>query len=121
MPLENWRARMRTRANVLVSGPGPALSPFIELAKSELRAPITSVAGSTPLFPDVRTLIVTEADRLDTAGQRRLTQWMNEPRHAHAQIVSLTSVNLLALVEASRFDADLFYRLNMIHLKVQEI
>jgi DNA-binding NtrC family response regulator len=46
---------------------------------------------------------------------------MNEPRNAQTQIISLTSVDLLALVEAGRFDADLFYRLNTIHLKVQDL
>jgi restriction endonuclease len=121
VPLENWRARVRTRANVLVSGPGHALRPFIEAARSEMHEPIVSVAGSAPLFLGARTLIVTEADMLDAAAQRRLTQWMTEPRNARTQIISLTSVSLLALVEARRFDADLFYRLNTIHLKVQEV
>jgi len=121
VPLENWRARLRTRANVLVSGPGQALGSFIEAARSEMQEPIASIAGAAPLSLRARTLIVTEADRLDAAAQRRLTQWMTEPGNAHTQIISLTSVSLLALVEARRFDADLFYRLNTIHLKVQEL
>jgi hypothetical protein len=121
VPLENWRAHMRTRANVLVTGPGEALRPFIQTARSEMREPITSVAGSAPLFLDARTLILTETDTLDAGGQRRLMRWMNEPRNAQTQIISLTSVDLLALVEAGRFDADLFYRLNTIHLKVQDL
>jgi sigma54-dependent transcription regulator len=121
VPLENWRAQMRTGANVLVTGPGEALRAFIQAARSEMREPIRSVAGSSALFLDARTLIFTEADALDAGGQRRLTRWMNEPRNAQTQIISLTSVDLLALVEAGRFDADLFYRLNTIHLKVQDV
>jgi hypothetical protein len=121
VPLANWRAHMRTRANVLVTGPGEALSPFIQAARSEMREPVRSVACSAPLFLDARTLILTEADTLDAGGQRRLTRWMNEPRNAQTQIISLTSVDLLPLVEAGRFDADLFYRLNTIHLKVQDL
>jgi hypothetical protein len=119
VPLENWRAHMRTRANVLVTGPAPALSAFIETARPEMREPIASVAGSTPLFVDGRTLILTEIDALDAPGQRRLMQWVNEPRNLHTQVISLTSVSLFGLVEASRFDSDLFYRLNTIHLKIQ--
>jgi transcriptional regulator of acetoin/glycerol metabolism len=110
-----------SRANVLVTGPGEALSAFLRAARSEMREPIESAVGSAPLFLDARTLILTEADTLDADGQRRLTRWMNAPRHVEAQIISLTSANLLALVEAGRFDADLFYRLNTIHLKVQGV
>jgi hypothetical protein len=120
VPLENWRAHVRTRANVLVTGPGEALSPFIQAARSEMREPIASVAGSAPLFLDGPTLILTEVDALDAPGQRRLEQWMNEPRNAHTQIISLTSVSLFGLVKARRFDPDLFYRLNTIHLKIQD-
>ena len=121
VPLDNWRAQMRTRANVLVTGPGEALRRFVQTARSEMLDPVRSVAGSAPLFFDARTLILTEADTLDAGGQRRLTRWMNEPRNAQTQIISLTSVDFLALVEAGRFDADLFYRLNTIHLKVQDV
>jgi hypothetical protein len=120
VPLEDWRTHIRTRANLLVTGPAPALSAFIETARSEMREPIASVAGSTPLFVDGRTLILAGIDALDAPGQRRLLQWINEPRNLHTQIVSLTSVSLFGLVEASRFDADLFYRLNTIHLKIQD-
>jgi hypothetical protein len=120
VPLENWRARLQTRANVLVTGPGEALSSFIEAALSEMREPIVSAEGSSPLFLDGRTLILTGIDALDASGQRRLTQWMNEPRNAHTQVISLTSVSLFGLVQASRFDADLYYRLNTIHLKIQD-
>jgi DNA-binding NtrC family response regulator len=86
-----------------------------------MREPIRSVACSAPLFLDAQTLILTDADTLDADGQRRLRRWMNEPRNAPAQIISLTSADLLAFVEAGRFDADLFYRLNTIHLKVQGV
>jgi len=120
VPLENWRARLQTRANVLVTGPGEALSSFIEAARPEMLEPIASAAGSAPPFSDARTLILTEIDALDASGQRRLTQWMNEPRNAHAQIISLTSVSLFAVVVAGRFDPDLYYRLNTIHLKIQD-
>ena len=120
VPVEDWRAHVRTRANVLVTGPAAALSAFIETARSEMREPIASVAGSTPRFLDGRTLILSGIDALDAPGQRRLMQWINEPRNGHTQVISLTSASLFGLVEARRFDVDLFYRLNTIHLKIQD-
>ena len=82
--------------------------------------PIVSVAGSAPLPVDARTIILTDVDTLSVAEQRRLTEWMNEPRNWRAQIISSTSDNLFSLVEARRFDGDLFYRLNIVHLKIQD-
>ena len=120
VPLEDWRAHLRTRSNVLVTGPRDAFSSFIQSARSEMLEPIASVAGSAPLCFDARTIILTDVDTLGVAEQRRLTQWMNEPQNSRAQIISSTSVSLFSLVEAGRFDGDLFYRLNIVHLKIQD-
>ena len=120
VPLEDWRAHLRTRANVLVTGPRDALGWFMQSARSEMLEPIAFVAGSAPLCLDARTIILTDVDTLGAAEQRRLTQWMNEPQHSRAQIISSTSVSVFSLVEAGRFDGDLFYRLNIVHLKIQD-
>jgi hypothetical protein len=120
VPLEDWRAHLRTGSNVLVTGPRDALSSFMQSARSEMVEPIVSVAGSAPLPVDARTIILTDVDTLSVAEQRRLTEWMNEPRNWRAQIISSTSDNLFSLVEARRFDGDLFYRLNIVHLKIQD-
>ena len=120
VPLEDWRAHLRTRSNVLVTGPRDALSSFMQSARSEMLEPVASVAGSAPLGFDARTIVLTDVDTLNAAEQRRLTEWMNEPQNSRAQIISSTSVSLFSLVEAGRFDADLFYRLNIVHLKVQD-
>ena len=120
VPLEDWRAHLRTRSNVLVTGPRDALSSFIQSARSEMLEPVASVAGSAPLGFDARTIVLFDVDTLAATEQRRLTQWMNEPRDSRAQIISATSVSLFSLVEAGRFDGDLFYRLNIIHLKIQD-
>jgi hypothetical protein len=120
VPLEDWRAHLRTRSNVLVTGPRDALSSFMQSARSEMLEPIVSVAGSAPLPVDARTIILTDVDTLSVAEQRRLTEWMNEPRNWRAQIISSTSDNLFSLVQARRFDGDLFYRLNIVHLKIQD-
>lgn len=118
---DDWRALLRTRANVLVTGPEEALTAFAQTARSEMREPVRWVASSTPLFFDAaRTLILAEVDALDDAGQQRLMRWLNERRNTDTQIISLTSVPLFSLVGTNSFDADLYYRLNTIHLKIRD-
>ena len=95
VPLEDWRAHLRTRSNLLVTGPRDAFSAFMQLARSEMLEPIVSVAASAPLRDGARTIILTDVDTLDVAEQRRLTQWINQPRNSRAQIISLTLVSLL--------------------------
>ena len=86
-----------------------------------MREPVRWVASSTPLFFDAaRTLILAEVDALDDAGQQRLMRWLNERRNTDTQIISLTSVPLFSLVGTNSFDADLYYRLNTIHLKIRD-
>lgn len=115
---DDWRALLRTRANVLVSGPKMALAAFVSAAHSEMREPISSIADATSSFCEGRTLILPEVDALDDAAQRRLIQWMNEPRNANTQIISLAPIPLSSLVETRRFDAELYYRLNVIYLQI---
>jgi transcriptional regulator of acetoin/glycerol metabolism len=65
-----------------------------------------------------QTLILTDVNALDDACQQWLMQRLNEPHGAETQVISLTSEPLFSLVEANRFDAALYYRLNTIHLKI---
>ena len=119
-PPEDWRALLRTRAHVLVTGPRGALTAFARSARSELREPVVTIPKGAPLFFDgARTVILSDVNALDTMNQHRLLAWMNESRNADTQIVSLTSAQVFAFV-AKGFDANLYYRLNTIYLEVQE-
>jgi hypothetical protein len=119
-PPEDWRTLLHTRAHMLVSGPRSALTAFVRAARAELIEPVASLSGAMPLFLEgARTLIITDVNALDGAGQQRLLAWMNEPRNADIQILSLTSARVFAFVEKG-FDANLYYRLNTIYLEVQD-
>ena len=48
VPPDDWRTLLRTRANVLVTGPQEALTAFVRAARSELIEPIRSVVCSSP-------------------------------------------------------------------------
>jgi hypothetical protein len=117
----DWRAFLRTRANILVTGPNAALRAFVRAARPEFRAPIRLVVGGrTVVLHTASTLILRNVDRLNRAAQRMLLAWMNEPEHADTQIVSTASAPLFPLVEADGFDRDLYYRLNTIWLEVRQ-
>jgi len=115
----DWRALVRLRANVLVTGPKPILHAFMEVCRGELRQPlaVASLPGPLPAHT-TRTLVLTDIDLFDEAAQHRLFAWVDDPRNAETQIVSLTSARLFVLVNAGRFDRDLYYHLNQIHLKL---
>jgi hypothetical protein len=116
---DDWRALLRTRAHVLITGPEKALEAFLSTAESELRKPIVSIACGQALPLDgPSTLILRDVHALDDAGQRKLMAWANESHSADTQIVSLAAVALLSLVNARSFDRELYYRLNTIRLEV---
>jgi DNA-binding NtrC family response regulator len=78
------------------------------------------VSCSSPLFLEGRTLLLTDVEMLDEAGQLRLLRWMSEPRNADTQVIALSSDPLFPKVCAQRFSADLYYRLNSILVELQE-
>jgi transcriptional regulator of acetoin/glycerol metabolism len=119
-PAEDWRALLRTRAHMLVTGSRTALAAFARAARSELREPVASVAATTPLFLEgARTLILNDVNLLDHAGQHRLLAWLNESRNADTQVLSLTSARVFEFVTKG-FDANLYYRLNTIYIELQD-
>jgi hypothetical protein len=122
VPAADWRALLRRRTNVLVSGPAEALTAFVQIARSEMREPIRSAASALPHALDgARTLILTDVGALDGHHQQRLVRWLDELENRELQIVSLTSVPLFSLVERNAFDARLYYRLNTIFLEIEAV
>src|SRR3954468_23456646 len=94
-PAEDWRGLLRTRGHMLVTGPRAALAAFARAARSELREPVASINGATPLFLEgARAVILNDVNLLDQAGQQRLLAWMNESRNANTQVLSLTSARV---------------------------
>src|SRR5579864_1812722 len=87
---KDWRALIRTRANVLVTGPKATLDAFVEACGGELRRPLTlaSPAGSLAL-PRSSTVVISDVHLLDAAAQRMLAAWMQDPENSDTQIISL--------------------------------
>jgi Sigma-54 interaction domain len=122
VPPTDWRVILRTRANVLVTGPKDALAVFVQTARSEMRDQIrTSGPGLPPFLDGARTLILNDVDALPATDQQRLRVWFDERQNADVQVISVTSQPLFELVNANVFDAQLYYRLNTIVLEIESI
>jgi hypothetical protein len=122
VPSTDWRATLGLRANVMITGPKSALDPFLEAARSEWREPIKSADGTLPTLLDgMRTMVLTNVDRLDGSEQQRLRRWFEERRNTDVQVISLTSMPVYSMVSENAFDTELYYRLNTIFLEIQSI
>lgn len=121
----DWRALLATRINVLVTAPNHVAPHGIDelrtLLNRELRQPVSWLSASAPLRSDrARTVVITDVHLLDAEAQWALMAWIGDPAHADAQVVSVTPTSLFTRVLDGRFDANLFYRLNTIHLNLND-
>ena len=117
----DWRALLRARVNVLVTGPRTSLEEFMNLCREELRQPLVFASPGRPLpLHASDTLVVSDVHLLDDAAQHTLAAWVCDPEHANTQVMSLTSTPLFALVDEGLFDRDLYYYLNTVHLQLTE-
>jgi len=116
-----WRQLSEQPCNVLIEGTVTATEAALQLLQPHIHEPI---AWHRPpgLFElprtETRALILRDAAGLSRHEQRRLLAWMGDAG-SRAQIITTASCPLFALVEAGRFDAALYYRLNVLLLRVK--
>jgi hypothetical protein len=116
---DDWRIIIRTFANMLISGDRDRLETFCEMCQPHVRQPITYWCAGTPLqLGGCRTLVLVGVEGLTLTDQQTLSAWLTVPANGETQILSLSMTSLFAAVEDGRFDRDLFYRLNTIHLRL---
>jgi Sigma-54 interaction domain len=118
----DWQPLIRTRANVLVTGPRVMLEAFGAVCRDDFRQPVACASAAGPLKLDAApTLVLTDMHLLDAVSQAELAGWMQRPANADTQIVSFSPVPLFPLVQSGAFDSTLFYRLNTIHLRLSDV
>ena len=111
---------LRMRANLLVTGPSQALDAFIADIRGDLSEPVVwTSADRSPMLQTASTLVVTAVDQLDDAGQRALKAWIDAPKNAATQVISLATMPLFPRVRRGQFDADLYYQLNTVYFDLQ--
>ena len=117
----DWRALLRTRANVLVTGPRHLLEAFGGACHDDLRQPVGCISTATPLrFHPSASLVIIDVHLFDAGAQAALAAWMSDAQNVDTQIISLSPEHLFGRVRAGQFDADLYYRLNTIHLRLTD-
>ena len=115
-----WRAVAREHCNVLIEGATAAADGMLDALRPYLRAPILEhrpKPGVSVPLPAQGTLVLLEVAALAPREQAKLLRWLHE-RNGNVQVASTCSDRLYPLVEAGRFDASLYYRLNIVRITV---
>lgn len=114
-----WQFLSDRPCNVPIEGTAAATDGVLQLLRPLVREPTVwhrPPATLTPPNSKTRTPIVREAAELNGDQQRALLAWMSDAQGS--QIVATSSRTLYPLVEAGLFDASLYYRLNVVLLRI---
>src|SRR5579864_3807213 len=121
--LESFQMESRSlrtcRHNVLLEGPVAETNAVLRLLQPHLRAPIVWSQPPHLELPSGNTgvLILRGVAALSAEDQTRLLAWTGGPG-SHTHIVSTTERPLFAHVARGLFDDTLYYRLNMMLVRV---
>jgi hypothetical protein len=117
-----WTAISCGRHNVLLAGAPSALDAMLASITPHLEEPIRMFNAATgSVLPTQGTLVLTEIGDLNAAQQLRLLAWMDGAgREGHVQIVSTTSRPIMPLMERAAFRAELYYRLNVVRIDLDQ-
>jgi hypothetical protein len=113
-----WRAVAREHCNVLIEGNSATADVVLEALRPHLRAPILEhrpKPGVPVPLPAHGTLVLLDVADLAPREQARLLRWLHE-RNGAVQVASTCRERLYPLVEVGRFDASLYYRLNIVRI-----
>lgn len=118
----DWRALMRTGANVLVTLPRDLFEPFALSCRGAFREPVSCIRAGNPFRLDaVKTLLIVDIHLLAGDDQQTLAAWMSDAANADTQVIALTTESLFRRALGGQFDRDLYYRLNTIHLDLIDL
>ena len=104
------------RVNLLLTGTADliqlALIQFIPSVCGPVEIWTRSAHLQLPPPSQAGTLILRDVDALSAFDQHRLLKWLDQP-NLRTRVISTTTADLRACVDAGAFDSDLFYRLNV--------
>lgn len=120
VPAEEFEILRAWNPNLLIAGSREATTSALEALRDVFRPVIAScTAGALPIAPlsAKGTLILRDADLLSQEEQQRLLAWLKQDFRS-VQVVATTTRPLLDLVESAKFDASLYYALNVIYINL---
>jgi hypothetical protein len=118
---EDWRALLRTGANMLIIGPRCTLDAFLAAAADYMPEPVLLVTPADPIPVDWRgTLVVYDVSSLVECQQDALLA-LCEADVVRPQIISLSETHLWRSDGPLSLPLDLYYRLNTICLDFGDV
>ena len=116
--LPDWSRVISAGANVLLEGEHHQTDAAILHLLPHLRAPIYyRRTGDELALLNECTVILRDVDTLRDSEQRQLYEWLVRKPDS-VQTVSTTESPLFSLVQDGHFESDLYYRLNVILLRL---
>jgi hypothetical protein len=115
-----WRILTAHSHNVLLEGPIVDTHAALLRLQPHIRKPIAWGQPQGPLELPAKAagaLVLWDVEKLSLADQARLLLWIDES-DARVQVVSTTEHSLFPLVRDGLFNAELYYRLNVMLLRV---
>jgi hypothetical protein len=112
----DWRTLHDTAPNALVIGSPMAVDAALARLLPLLQDPIVTwepYVPSEPSLPGTGTLIIREADALDSVQQRKLLDYLSNPTR-RVRVIALASSPVYPLVQRGDFLEALYYRLNVL-------
>lgn len=118
---DDWRALLRTGANMLLVGPRPILDAFLAAAADYLKGPVHLVTPADIIPVDCRgTLVMYDASSLAQSQQDALMALTGADAE-RPQIISLSETHLWRADGPLAVPVDLYYRLNTICLDLRDV
>lgn len=118
---ENWRALLRTGANMLIIAPRPTLDAFLAAAADYLQEPVHLATPADDIPLDFcGTLVVYDASSLAASQQDALIALCNADA-GRPRIISLSETHLWQSDGPPSIPIDLYYRLNTICLDLRDL
>ncbi len=118
--LPEWNRVLSAHANVLLEGQADKTAEAILELLPHLRAPIVyrKPGQELPLL-NACTVILHDVDTLCRTEQVRLHEWLDRKSDS-IQTIATTCSPLFPLVQDGQFERDLYYRLNVILLRLDD-
>lgn len=124
-PLDDRGLARRTRTNVMVLGRERVVSDVVVSLWRHLDGPVVVRRDGerlrlSPTAEPIGTIVLHGVDTLTHQEQRALNHWL-DAAGGRTRVVSTASPSLLEMVEAERFNPQLYYRLNMLCVDLRSV
>ena len=113
-----WHSVSSRQHNAILQGPEHATERLLLLLQPYIRTPAIWTRAPLPLDPptyECGALVLRNVRALDRREQAALSRWLDAERR---QVISTTTHPLFPLVEAGLFDQELYYRLNIVLMRI---